>query len=260
MNDKIKWDQAADDCQRVYLLGLNEYNASLLLFWREQGMIQPGSKVLDIGCGVGKYGVYLAELGCEMTLTDISGEMLRHAGENMAAVRLPWTVYQCDFHEATGKEAVFSDGFDFVFSTMSSAVCDAETVKKMSSLSHGWCFIARFHDWEQPFRDTLIRELGMEPRSKFQDLEGDCVSMIRFVREAGFTPSVRYVDYNWADERTPEEMTDHMLRSCLSEEADQDLLAAELLNLSRAHAGENGTVTDNVNTKVVWIYWKSERE
>ncbi|MCR5087986.1 MAG: class I SAM-dependent methyltransferase [Oscillospiraceae bacterium] len=81
MSEIIKWDQAADDYQRVYLLGLSEYNTSLLLFWREQGMIWPGSKVLDIGCGVGRYGAYLAELGCELTLTDISGEMLRRARE-----------------------------------------------------------------------------------------------------------------------------------------------------------------------------------
>ncbi len=155
---------------------------------------------------------------------------------------------------------MFSDGFDFVISTMSPAVCDTETVKKVSSLSHGWCFIARFFDWEQPFRDTLIRELGMEPQSRFNDLEGDCVSMIRVIRDAGFTPTVRYVDYNWADERTPEEMTDYMLRFYFSEEADQDLLAAELLNHSRAHAGESGTVKDCVNTKVAWIYWKSERQ
>jgi len=258
MSKPKNWDQAASDFQRVYLLGLNEYNASLLLFWREQGMIRPGCKVLDIGCGVGRYGAYFAELGCEVTLTDISGEMLCYARENMAHAQTPWTVYQCDFHEATGKETVFAKGFDFVLSTMSSAVSDTETVKKMSALSRGWCFIARFHEWEQPFRDSLMRELGMEPRNKFQDLEGDCASMTQFVQNAGYRPIVRYVNYNWADERTPEEMKDYMLRACFSEEKNQDHLAAELLKLCGAHAGENGTVTDPVNTKVAWVYWKSD--
>ena len=62
-------------------------------------------------------------MGCEVTLTDISGEMLCYARENMAHAQTPWTVYQCDFHEATGKETVFAKGFDFVLST---------TVEKLS--------------------------------------------------------------------------------------------------------------------------------
>ena len=147
-----------------------------------------------------------------------------------------------------------------MISTMSPAVCDAATVRKMSSLSRGWCFLARFYEWEQPFRDMLMRELDTEPRSGFKDLKGDCSSMLRFVRDAGYTPAVRYVDYNWADERTPEEMADYMMRFYFSEDEDQDRLAAELLSLSKAHADGNGTVTDNVNTRVAWIYWKVERE
>ena len=90
-NEKEKWDEAADDHQRVFSLGLNEYNASLLRFWHEEGMIFPGCRVIDIGCGVGKYGVYLAQLGCDVTLTDISEEMLRFVSANLANVTTPWT-------------------------------------------------------------------------------------------------------------------------------------------------------------------------
>lgn len=52
------WDRAAPDYQRVYRLGLNDYNARLLRFWEESGMLFPGARVLDIGCGVGKYGAF----------------------------------------------------------------------------------------------------------------------------------------------------------------------------------------------------------
>ena len=106
------WDKVAPDYQRVYRLGLNDYNTRLLRFWEESGMLFPGARVLDIGCGVGKYGTYLAALGYDVTLTDISGEMLCRASENMAKYSAPWAVYRCDFHEVTGREAVFADGFD----------------------------------------------------------------------------------------------------------------------------------------------------
>ena len=257
-NTRENWDKAAGNYQDVFRLGLNDYNASLLRFWQEEGMLFPGARVIDIGCGVGKYGTYLAELGYDVTLTDISGEMLRHAEENMASYTTPWAVYRCDFNEATGKESVFEGGFDFSISTMSPAIHDVVTVKKMSAMTRGWCFLARFYDWEQPWRDQLMRELDLAPRRVFDDLHGDCAAMIRSVREAGYVPQVRYVDYNWADPRTPEQMADYMLRTYFAEDENRDALACETLRLARQHADMEGKVIDNVNTRVAWIWWKTE--
>ena len=255
-----KWDRVADNYQDVYLLGLNGYNASLMRFWKESGMLPPGARVLDIGCGVGKYGTYLAALGYDVMLTDISGEMLRRASENMAKYSTPWAVYRCDFNEVTGREEVFADGFDLAISTMSPAIHDAETVRKMSAMTRGWCFLARFCDWQQPFRDKLIERMGLTPRQPLGNLKDDCVSMIRAVSEAGFVPLVKYVDYNWSDARTPEEMADYMSRRYFAGEADAGSLHAEALRVSEMLAGEDGKVRDDVNTKVAWIYWKLKGE
>ena len=259
-NTQENWDKAAGNYQDVFRFGLNDYNASLLRFWQEEGMLFPGARVIDIGCGVGKYGTYLAELGYDVTLTDISGEMLRHAEENMAKYKTPWAVYRCDFNEATGKEPVFEKGFDLAISTMSPAIHDAATVKKMSAMTRGWCFLARFYDWKQPFRDTLMRELGMEPRRVFEDLKTDCAYMMQAVCETGFIPKIKYVDYNWADSRTPEEMADYMLRYYFSEDENRDELYWKTLILAKDHAGADSTVIDDVNTKVSWIYWKTKEQ
>ncbi len=257
MTEKERWDQAAVDYQAVFRLGLSDYNRELLSFWTENGMLFPGARVLDIGCGVGRYGRCFAELGCDVTLTDISDEMLRHARENMGKCRTPWAVYCCDFNEVTGNEPVFAGGFDLSISTMSPAVHDAETVRKMSAMTHGWCFLARFYDWQQPFRDRLMQQMGLRPRRLFVDLRADCASMIQAVSEAGYVPQMNYVDYNWSDERTPEQMADYMRRNYFAEDENRKELARETLRLARAHAAENGSVIDNVNTKVAWIYWKT---
>ena len=259
-NTREHWDRAAADYQNVFRLGLNDYNSSLLHFWQSEGMLFPGARVIDIGCGVGKYGTYLAELGYDVTLTDISGEMLRHAEANMARYKTPWAVYRCDFNEATGEEPVFAGGFDLAISTMSPAVHDTGTVRKMSAMTRGWCFLARFYDWEQPFRNMLMRELNMEPRRVFDDLKGDCASMIRAVNEASFVPRVKYVNYSWSDARTPEQMADYMLRNYFPEEENKDRLYRETLSLAKRHAGPDGTVSDEVSTRVAWIYWKTEEQ
>lgn len=260
MNEIEKWDRAAENYQAVFRLGLNGYNSSLLCFWKENGMLPPGARVLDVGCGVGKYGTYLAELGCDVTLTDISGEMLRRASENMAKYTTPWAVYRCDFNEASGDEPVFAGGFDLSISTMSPAIHDVKTVLKMSAMTRGWCFLARFREWEQPFRDRLLRELGAEPRRMFDDLEGDVDALTASVAEAGFSPLVKTVDYCWSDRRTPEQAADYMLRRYFENEAEPERLRAGLLRAAERLSGPDGFVVDDVNTRVAWIYWKTEEK
>lgn len=258
MNDEKKsWDEAAGDYQKVFALGLNEYSASLLRFWQEEGMIRPGCRVLDIGCGVGKYGTYLAELGCDVTLTDLSDEMIRQAAQNMAKYKTPWRVFACDFREASGTEPAFAGGFDFVFSTMSPAIDGVEALRKMSELSRGWCFLARFRSWEQPVRDALMRKMGVEPRRMMEKLSEDAAAMRRAVEEAGFVPHMKLVPYNWADERSPEEMADYLCRRYFGQEERERLYPAALAAACEL-AGADGIIRDAVNTSVAWICWRTQ--
>ena len=259
-NTQENWDKAAGNYQDVFRLGLNDYNASLLRFWQEEGMLFPGARVLDIGCGVGKYGTYLAELGFDVTLTDISAEMLRHAEENMAKYKTPWAVYRCDFNEATESEPVFTGGFDLAISTMSPAIHDEETVRKMSSLTRGWCFLARFIEWEQPFRDKLMHEMDMEPHRPFDDLERDVDTLFATVKEAGYSPQIRIVPYNWEDRRTPEQMADYIVRNYFAGEPESERFRSEALHIAEKLSGADGCVMDDVKTSVAWIWWKTEEQ
>ena len=255
--DRQRWNKAAQDYQSTFLLGQNSYNASLLRFWHETGMLHPGDRIIDVGCGVGKYGTWFAELGYDVTLVDISDRMLEHARENMAKYTTPWNTYQCDFNQITGEELAFAGGFDLAISTMSPAIHDTVTARKLNDMTRGWCFLSRFNSWEQPLRDVLMRDIGMEPRKAFDDLEGDCESMLRILREAGFEAQVKTVDYNWADGRTPEQMADYMCRTYFTEEDDLLALREAFITASRTRAGSDGRVNDNVNTTVKWMYWRT---
>ena len=245
-----KWDRAASDYQKVFRLGQNEYNAGLFSFWESRGMLRPGCRVLDIGCGVGKYAVLFAERGCDVTLVDISPEMLRHAEENLSAVSTPWRSFCCDFTEVSAEEAVFSDGFDFSISTMSPAVRDAETVRKMSGMTKGFCFLSRFCAWRQPLRDELLRRLGEVPRGMMRDPQADVEELIAAVRGAGYRPCVEYADYIWCDRRTAEEMADYLNRHYLEGSGDPERIVSAARELCT-----DGVLEDAVYTKVAWIFW-----
>ena len=161
--EQIKsWDEAAADYQRVFRMGLNDYNRQLLEFFTSNGLLHPGCSVLDIGCGVGKYGTYFAELGCGVTLTDISPAMLAHAARNMAAYATPWRIVEGDFAMLSTDELSGGDKFDLSVAMMSAAVHDTASVEKMSTLTRGWCFTANFVEWAQPMRDEFYRRMGLD--------------------------------------------------------------------------------------------------
>lgn len=252
---KEQWDQAAPDYQKKYRLGQNSYNRALLSFWEENGMLRPGCRVIDIGCGVGKYGVYFAQRGCDVTLTDISSGMLRLAAENMSGFGTPVQLYRCDFNEVSGNEAVFSEGFDLSVSTMSPAVHDIATIKKMSAMTHGWCFLTRFISWSQPNRDKYIRALGSEPQESDAELKLDCSGLIQAVCDSGYTPNTKYADYNWCDMRTPGEAADYILKR-YSEKLG-GISRAEAVKAAEQLCNAEGLFEDAVNTKVMWLYWRS---
>ena len=58
--------------------------------------IRPGDRVLDIGGGPGRYSLYLARKGCEVTLLDLSPENVRFAGEEAGRQGLSLTALSGD--------------------------------------------------------------------------------------------------------------------------------------------------------------------
>ena len=253
LNSSAKWDAAAEDYQKVFLQGQNSYNKDVFRYWEQNEMLHSGFRVLDIGCGVGKYGVLFAAQGCDVTLVDFSPEMLRHAAENMAPFSTPWQTFCCDFTKVRGDEPIFTKGFDFSISTMSPAVCDIETVQKMSAMTRGSCFLSRFRSWNQPMRDEVLRRAGEEPHSSIDNPVRECESLIRAVQEAGFEPQLKIVDYNWSDLRSPEEMARVLQRGNQTLSCSTDMLVRAARSLSDANV-----VNDAVYTTVAWISWRTE--
>ena len=256
--EQIKsWDDAAADYQRVFSMGLNDYNRQLLEFFTSSGLLPPDCRVLDIGCGVGKYGAYFAELGCGVTLTDISPSMLAHAARNMAAYTTPWRIVEGDFAVLSAEELSDGGKFDLSVAMMSPAVHDLAGVKKMSVLTRGWCFTANFVEWAQPMRDEFYRLMGLEVSGFGAGMHDSAGELLQAVRDAGYDPEVKYVPYDWSDDRRPDEAAEYLIKRCGGDTGDAALMtrarkaAAEL-------ADENGVFVDGVNTRVAWVYWKTE--
>jgi len=69
------------------------------------------ASVLDIGGGQGQFSLELAQQGAQVSLCDISAEMLQLARDQFAAQQLPLTVKQCALQDVA---AEFPQSFDIV--------------------------------------------------------------------------------------------------------------------------------------------------
>ena len=257
MEKTEKWDSVAANYQKVFALGDNDYNAKLIAFLLDNDMLHPGDRVIDMGCGVGKYGKLFASLGCDVTLADISAKMLGFAAQNMAEYKTPWRVMQCDFDEMSADAVAEGGKYDLSISTMSPAVHDVATAKKFADITKSWCFIAAFSQWAEPDRERLFKLMGIERESFNSSARGDCAELIRSVSAAGFTPQIKYVDYCWSDERDVDETVRYMENRYFEPSERTDELHGRLTEAVSA-LSHDGIFTDSVNTKVAWIYWSTK--
>lgn len=73
--------------------------------------IQPGEHVLDMGGGPGRYALWLAEMGCDVTLADLSPANVAFAKAKAAEMGLPLRAVQADAREPV---ALAGEQFDHV--------------------------------------------------------------------------------------------------------------------------------------------------
>ncbi len=256
-----RWNAHAQMLQGVFDGGMNDYNAAFMNFVFSNGMIRKGGSMADIGCGVGKYGTFFANLGCSVTLLDISPAMLEKAEKNMSRFETPWRTILCDLDEAGFDELEKIGKFDFVMSTMSPAIHDELSLAKMSSMSSGWCIMAKFVDWKQPNKDAMLKRACLPEDVRYQVGKPTFDKLYWKLRNLGYRPYTKLVEYNFRDLRTPEQMASTYLvqnKAKYSGEhpvEDPKEVSARIVEAAASLSNENGLFDDAVYATAGWLYW-----
>lgn len=90
--------------------------------------LEPGDRVLDVGCGTGDLAVLLAQKGCQVTGIDISPPMLSQASQRLQQAALTDRV-KLQEKGAVDLDTTFVDGtFDAVVSTLVFSELSAEEI------------------------------------------------------------------------------------------------------------------------------------
>jgi tellurite methyltransferase len=91
--DRIKWDARYGSPEYLFSFTPSRFLAQSM---ERISALIPGRRALDIACGEGRNGIYLAQNGFEVTAVDISQQGLDKGRRRAAELGLPITFLQAD--------------------------------------------------------------------------------------------------------------------------------------------------------------------
>lgn len=98
----VPWQQFFDATASAYLeQRFTRATAAEVAFLLDLLALPPGALILDMGCGVGRHAVPLAQRGFSVTGVDLSAEMLAEASKAAAAAGVSLTLVQADATQFT---------------------------------------------------------------------------------------------------------------------------------------------------------------
>lgn len=222
-----------------------------------ENMLAPGCKVLDVGCGTGRYSIALAQKGAVVTGTDISPKMIELAGK--AAEGISTVTFSCgDWHTLDLREKGWIRQYDLVLANMTPAIADAETFAKLSEASRGWCVFTkpgrRTSSVLDPLNEILGGALNTESRDK------SIVFAFELLWESGYSPKIEYMQETWHNKKS---LQDAVLQYTKRIESYRKLSEAQKSQIEEyltGLAGKDGFIEETTETIIVALYWNIKKK
>ncbi len=156
-----KWDKRAEDFNLSQQKDQSGFAVTVAAILKERGILS-GARILDIGGGSGRYAIPFAAQAKDVTVTDISANMLelarknaqREGLNNLSYVKLNWA-------DADLSELGWRKNFDLSFASMCPAIRSPEGLGKMLEASRGFCLINQFISGSDTLADYLLKKLNV---------------------------------------------------------------------------------------------------
>lgn len=167
----------------------------------ENEMCRPGQRVLDVGCGAGRYAIALDKLGMQVTATDFSEDMLAAAKNCAAAHQTKNITFSCDdWLHMDIREKGWENQFDLVLCNMTPAIRDEDSLQKAIAACKGWLMITKPCRRTNSIQDELLKRLNL--KNSFVNSDRQIKLAFDFLWQMGKNPQMRCEKDNWENKRT----------------------------------------------------------
>lgn len=254
MNQKEYWNSQAKHFSQIMESGSEaEYFRRLIAFMEEKGGAGEGRRVLDVGCGAGKYARAFLEGGSEVVLTDFSDQMLKYASEACAEYAGKFETVQLDWNADDYFSHPWENGFDLVFASMVPAIADEESVRRLCLACRGICFVAKFFKRTDHMNEAFAKAAQIETPKLGNKVE--YTDIVAHAEKLGYHPEVQFVDYGWENRWPPEQAAARYEQSLRMSGAKEMPNHARLVEIAQGMAEADGMVPDRSDVTAAWITW-----
>ncbi len=246
------WDSMAQSFGGHHSPSFEDNNFLRLL--QSEKMLEPETKVLDVGCGTGSYARTIA-IKCEKVVgVDLSPKMIELAVQKTEKEKVRNIEFHCmDWHQIDLKEIGFNKSFDLVIAHMTPAVQSADTFLKLSQASRGWCVLSKPTRRTDPVSDQVKRLVGITEKRESSDL--DILYAFELLWLQGLQPKFVYEQQHWNMEKTLEEAEQLYINRVKTYRditvAEEEKIKAYLQSVTR-----NGRICEEVDTTITTLYWQ----
>ena len=227
-----------------------------LAFLRRHGLPGSNDRVLDIGCGAGRFASALSQHAGHVTGIDLSPEALAAAerqASSLGLANVDFLLY--DFLKLSPEELGWARGFDLVFAGLVPRCMRKSFVGKMEVLTAKHCFMQALITLSDEPGDTMKREfLGLRPtmaQSRLPRFE----QVVDDLRREGCNPIVHFYH---EDSETPvtdvEQFAEETLDTCLADDTPSWEREAFVRQI-RKRAEEEGGLVRRIARDSGWLLW-----
>ncbi|MEW5919699.1 MAG: methyltransferase domain-containing protein [Bacillota bacterium] len=242
------WNQYAGTYLKVNQ-ALEEHLRTLVSSWREEGLVGPSSRVLDIGCGPGAYALPLAREVREVVALDTAPQML----ETLAQAARQQELSNVVPFQGHWEKVNFDREFDLVLAAISPAIYNYETLMKMNEASRGSCILISYRHYHAPLREILWQKLMKE---KLISRAFEITYPFNILYQEGFNPNLRFMEQDYCYTEKTAVIRDNFrayFRIFGKDENSVDRTLDEIFNGS----AQDGEITEKVSSCLAVMWWQA---
>ncbi len=245
------WDSMAEDFSKFELPSARN-SLTMRIIEREE-MLSENSRVLDVGCGSGRFSIALARAGAKVSGVDISPKMInfaRAAAEGVSGTEF----YLDDWHRLDLGVRGWEKTFDLVLANMTPAVTSADTFLKLSEASRKWCLLVKPSRRTNSVLDALNEIAGAPKDTKALD---ETVSYaFALLWQEGYCPMLEYEPEVWHSRKPLEEAVYQYTKRIEAHHEINDSQRKAIEEYLRTNS-RDGFVEETTRTTIVAMYWRA---
>lgn len=258
LNDQDKeaninlWDEKAEHFGN-YIIPTIENDIFIKLL-KDENLMNEGFKVLDVGCGGGKYTLALSKEYSYIYGIDLSPKMIDYANENKKKLNINNASFICDdWQELNIKKSNLYKKFDLVFASMTPAIQSASTLEKMNEASKKYCALRSNIKRKDSVYDKLSEILSISKNEENLNF----LYALNMLFLQGYRPKINYEEKTWFYKEPLEKASTTYIKKIKTirkiNEDEENRIKQFLKDISH-----NGYIEEEINSTISTLIWSLE--